>query len=112
MIDRIETNIEQAAHWTQEGVREVIKCVNIANQRVYTVIVVVHGILCLWLCLALASLHILFEQFIYKFFFYSAAKDMLLLLVGTWNTKLPGILQYQILPIDTTIIITLLLIIS
>ena len=41
MIDRIETNIEKAAQWTQEGAREVAKCVNIANQRVYTVIAVV-----------------------------------------------------------------------
>ena len=34
MIDRIETNIENAAVWIQEGAREVAKCVNIANQRV------------------------------------------------------------------------------
>ena len=35
MIDHIETNIENAADWIQEGARVVAKCVNIANQRVY-----------------------------------------------------------------------------
>ena len=34
MIDRIETNIENAAGWIQEGTRVVAQCVNIANQRV------------------------------------------------------------------------------
>lgn len=34
MIDRIETNIENAADWIQEGAQVVQHCVNIANQRV------------------------------------------------------------------------------
>ena len=41
MIDRIETNIENAAIWIQEGAREVAKCVNIANQRVCILLYIV-----------------------------------------------------------------------
>jgi hypothetical protein len=63
MIDRIETNIENAADWIQEGARVVAKCVNIANQRVIAVVHDVNKIAC-------------------DLPFYYTAKDMLLLLVA------------------------------
>lgn len=39
MINRIETNIENAAEWIGEGTAIIKQCVNVANQRVGIIII-------------------------------------------------------------------------